>query len=158
MAVSEPTLVEERQLWTAGASLVAGVDEVGLGCLAGPIVAAAVVMPIDCPQIPRVRDSKTLSFKQRTQLFELIQAQALAIGIGMATVAEIDRHNVLQASYLAMARALARVEPYDYALVDGRGLNLGGRFVRLIKRLSMGMPWFIRSPVPPLLPRSAAIG
>jgi ribonuclease HII len=126
MAVSLPTLFEERELWQAGALLVAGVDEVGLGCLAGPIVSAAVVIPIDCPLIPNVRDSKTLSLGQRTKLFKLIQNQAIAIGIGIASVEEIDRINILQASHLAMSRALARVEPYDHALIDGRAIKPGG--------------------------------
>ncbi len=97
-----------------------GVDEVGRGCLAGPVVAAAVILPPNCTPIPGVRDSKQLSPKQRWQLFGQIQAQAIAIGVGMASVAEIDEVNILQATYRAMARALARVAPWDQALIDGK--------------------------------------
>ncbi len=120
-----PTLSEERQLWLLGHRRVVGVDEVGLGCLAGPIVSAAVIVPVDCLPIAGVRDSKMLSWSQRSQLFEQIQGQALAIGVGMASVAEVEQVNVLQASYLAIGRALSRVEPYDYALIDGRKIKPG---------------------------------
>jgi ribonuclease HII len=120
-----PSLNFEQALWQQGCGLVAGVDEVGLGCLAGPIVAAAIVIPRDCVPIVGVRDSKQMSAHQREQLFPAICDQAIAVGLGMATVAEVDTVNVLQASYLAMNRALARVSPVDHALIDGRSIKPG---------------------------------
>jgi ribonuclease HII len=118
-----PTLEVEAALWHRGLLRVAGVDEVGLGCWAGPIVAAAVIIPGHCSMIPGVKDSKLLSAEQRDRLFFLIQAQALAAGIGVASVREIDQINVLKASHLAMQRALTRVKPYDHALIDGRAIK-----------------------------------
>jgi ribonuclease HII len=123
-ALTRPTLEFEAALWQQGQLQVAGVDEVGLGCLAGPIVSAAVVIPIDVQPIALVRDSKKLSAKQREQAFSQILHQAVSIGIGMASVAEIERVNVLQASYLAMRRAIARVQPIDHALIDGRPIKV----------------------------------
>jgi ribonuclease HII len=118
-----PTLVIETTHWTEGRLRVVGVDEAGLGCLAGPIVAAAVVLPPFCTMIPEVRDSKLLSLAQRERLFEQVLAQAIAVGVGIATVKEVEQVNVLRASYLAMQRALARVAPYDHALIDGRPIK-----------------------------------
>ncbi len=119
----EPTLRVERGLWRAGARRVAGVDEVGMACLAGPVVAGAVVVRPNCRMIAGVRDSKTLSLSQRERLFSRILARALAVGVGAATVAEIDQLNILRASHLAMRRALRRVQPYDHALIDGREIR-----------------------------------
>jgi ribonuclease HII len=118
-----PTLTVETALWQQGLFRVAGVDEVGLGCLAGPIVAAAVIIPFDCQMLAGVKDSKLLSAAHRDRLFPLIQKQALAVGVGMATVREIEQVNVLNASHLAMQRALQRVQPYDHALIDGRAIQ-----------------------------------
>jgi ribonuclease HII len=120
-----PGLDFEQTLWQQGKCWVAGVDEVGLGCLAGPIVAAAVVIPQNCVPIEGVRDSKQMSAKQRERVFQAVQDQAISVGLGMASVAEIDSVNVLQASYLAMNRALARVSPVDHALIDGRSIKPG---------------------------------
>ena len=89
-----------------GASL--GVDEVGVAPACGPVVAAAVVMPPDCKRIPGVRDSKTLSAIQRERLAAIIRRRAVAIGVGAASVAEIDRLNIYHATHLAMRRAIAR--------------------------------------------------
>ncbi len=109
----------ERLHWRAGARAVAGLDEAGRGPLAGPVVAAAVVFTPD-PDIPMVNDSKQLPESTREYLYGLITREAAGYGIGVATVAEIDRINILQASFLAMRRALAAlpVEP-DHLLVDG---------------------------------------
>lgn len=123
-----PTLEIEQSLWKQGLLRVAGVDEVGLGCLAGPIVAAAVLLPSACEMIEGVRDSKLLSAAARSRLFNPVQESAIAVGVGIATVKEIEQINVLRASYLAMRRALDRVAPYDHALIDGRSIkqaNLG---------------------------------
>lgn len=115
-----PSLINEQAYWQQGYCRVVGVDEVGRGCLAGPVVAAAVILPVDCVPLPEVRDSKQLSPGQRSRLFAQIYHQAIAIGIGSASVAEIDQVNILQATYRAMARALARVAPWDHALIDGK--------------------------------------
>ncbi len=118
-----PTLDVEQSLWKQGLLRVAGVDEAGLGCLAGPIVAAAVLLPCNCKMIQGVRDSKLLSASARSRLFEPVKTSAIAVGIGIATVHEIEQINVLRASYLAMQRALSRISPYDHALIDGRPIK-----------------------------------
>lgn len=99
--------------------LVAGVDEVGRGPLAGPVVAGAVVFGHDC-RIAGLTDSKKLSSGRREQLSNLIIANALAVGIGSAQPEEIDQLNILQASLLAMERAVLSLDPApQHALVDG---------------------------------------
>jgi ribonuclease HII len=102
-----PTLDRERAAWSA-ARLLLGVDEAGRGPLAGPVVAAAVAFPAEQDPPPGLRDSKTLSAKQRAGLFPLIRAHALAIGVGAASVREIDRLNIRRATALAMQRAVMR--------------------------------------------------
>jgi ribonuclease HII len=102
---------------------IAGVDEVGRGCLFGPVVAAAVILPVAAAEslaAAGVTDSKKLSVMQRSHLAEQIRAVAIAHQIGIASVQEIDRLNILQASLLAMKRAIARlaVQP-DFCWVDG---------------------------------------
>ena len=119
----DPSLDVERALWTQGKLRVAGVDEAGIGPLAGPVVAAACVVPSGCEVIRGVRDSKLLSSAARERLLAGILGQAIAVGLGAASVAEIDRLNVLRAAHLAMARALARVGGYDHALIDGRPIR-----------------------------------
>nr|WP_199298412.1 ribonuclease HII [Leptolyngbya sp. FACHB-17] len=110
-------------MWKQGLLRVAGVDEAGLGCLAGPIVAAAVLIPPQCKMLEGVRDSKLLSASARSRLFDQIKASAVGVGVGIATVHEIEQINVLRASYLAMQRALSRIAPYDHALIDGRPIK-----------------------------------
>ncbi len=110
-------------MWKQGLLRVAGVDEAGLGCLAGPIVAAAVLLPTECEMLEGVRDSKLLSASARSRLFNPVKANAIAVGVGIATVQEIEQINVLRASYLAMQRALSRILPYDHALIDGRPIK-----------------------------------
>lgn len=99
--------------------MLAGVDEVGRGPLAGPVIAAAVILDPSRP-ITGLRDSKKLTAARRAELAEIIEAQALAVGIGRAEVAEIDLLNILRASLLAMERAVANlaVQP-DVVYVDG---------------------------------------
>ena len=118
-----PTLAHEWALWRDGARRVAGVDEVGMACLAGPVVAAALVVRPYCRKIPGVRDSKTLSLQQRERLYSQILSKAVAVGVGAASVREINEINILRASHLAMQRALRRVSPYDHALIDGREIR-----------------------------------
>jgi ribonuclease HII len=96
-----------------------GADAVGVACLSGPVVAAAVVMPPYARRIPAVRDSKQLSRAQRERLAPLIRRRAIAVGIGAASVAEIDRLNIYHATNLAMRRAICRIEPRDHVLIDG---------------------------------------
>lgn len=98
--------VFEQELYQKGLRFVAGLDEVGRGPLAGPVVAAAVVLPKNCGIIG-LNDSKQLSAKKREELFIEIQNKAVAIGIGIADHEEIDRVNIYQASKNAMKRALA---------------------------------------------------
>jgi ribonuclease HII len=109
--------------WVDAAQRVAGVDEVGRGCLFGPVVAAAVILPIAATEslvAAGVTDSKKLSAGQRELLAERVREVAIACQIGVASVREIDRLNILQASLLAMRRAVVRlrVQP-DFCLVDG---------------------------------------
>ena len=111
----------ERELRKAGGPLIAGVDEVGRGPLAGPVVACAVIMPPDARAIPGVDDSKRLSAEQRKRLAPKIRERALAFAIGAASVREIDRVNIYQATVIAMRRALSRLgmTPH-HVLVDGK--------------------------------------
>jgi ribonuclease HII len=106
-------------LWKAGAIRVAGVDEVGVAPTCGPVVAAAVILRPNCRQIRGVRDSKTLSPSQREALAPEVIRRAMAIGVGAASVAEIDRLNIYHATHLAMRRAIARLGGHDHVLVDG---------------------------------------
>lgn len=99
----------ENELWARGIKYIAGVDEVGRGPLAGPVVAAAVVLPQDFAVIG-VDDSKKLSEKKREELFALIQENALAIGIGMRDNIRIDEINILEATKEAMADAIAEAQ------------------------------------------------
>ena len=114
-----PTLRYERIHWREGRSRVAGVDEVGVAPTCGPVVAAAVIMRPDCKRIPGVRDSKTLSAAQRERLAAIIRRRAVAVGVGAASVAEIDQLNIYHATHLAMRRAIERLGAWDHVLVDG---------------------------------------
>ena len=114
-----PTFDLEREHWLSGCAHVAGLDEAGRGCLAGPVVAAAVVLPTDA-RLPRLDDSKKLSPRARESLFDLVYAEALAVGVGVCSPAEIDELNVLWASLEAMRRAtLDLALPPDHLLIDG---------------------------------------
>jgi len=109
----------ENGLYSEQIQLICGVDEAGRGPLAGPVCAAAVILPRDL-EIPGLTDSKKLTDKKRRELFPVIQEQAIAYGIGLASEKEIDEINILQATFLAMGRALEQlgVKP-DLALIDG---------------------------------------
>lgn len=112
-------LERERALWGRGLRFVAGIDEVGRGPLAGPVVAAAVVMPPDV-RLEGADDSKRLSAVRRERLFVEVRATALAVGVGAASAAEIDRLNIRRATALAMQRAIVRLRlPPEHLLVDG---------------------------------------
>ena len=132
-----PKLKAERHLWQQGIQLVAGVDEVGMGPLAGPVVAAAVVLPpepsnpeaVEAEELPPafpqgVRDSKTLTQKSRERIEPEIRAIAQGIGIGLVEVEEIDRINIYQAGLKAMRLALEQLPIVpEHVLIDGRSLK-----------------------------------
>jgi ribonuclease HII len=111
----------ERLLWRVGIRHVAGVDEVGMGPLAGPVVAAAVVLPIET-HIDGVADSKVLPAALRERLAAEIRRRALAVGIGVVEPAEIDRVNIYQAGLRALRHAVEELAPLvpGFVLVDGR--------------------------------------
>ena len=103
-----------------GAGRIAGVDEVGVAPTCGAVVAAAVIMPTNCRRNPGIRDSKTLSAAQRERLAPIIRRRAIAVGLGAASVADIDPlENIYHATHLAMRRAIARLGGHDHVLVDG---------------------------------------
>lgn len=109
----------ERRFWKEGFSTVAGVDEAGRGPLAGPVVAAAVILSPNI-FIHGLDDSKRLSSRRREELFSLIKKQAKAVGVGTVSQSTIDRINILQATFLAMRMAVAKLRPSpEYLLVDG---------------------------------------
>jgi ribonuclease HII len=101
---------------------IAGVDEAGRGPLAGPVVAAAVILPEGC-HLPGLADSKTLAPARRRHLYDLIVECAVGTGVGIADARVVDRENVLRATHLAMREAIGDLDPpADFLLVDGRGL------------------------------------
>ncbi len=120
-----PDFEIENALRNKGYSRVCGVDEAGRGPLCGPVVAAACILPPDV-DIPGLNDSKKLTPKKRDELFDLICDRAIAYGIALGTVEEINETNILEADLLAMRRAIAVMQtpdskPYtpDFALIDG---------------------------------------
>ncbi len=116
----ENLLALERARRAEGYTHIAGVDEAGVGPLAGPVVAAAVILPEEA-LLPGLDDSKALSPRERVRLYEAILASGARVGIGLADPAEIDRLNVLQATRLAWRRAVTQLTPRpDLLLVDGR--------------------------------------
>jgi ribonuclease HII len=125
-------LTLEREYWESGVQWVAGVDEVGRGPLAGPVLAAAVILPPDIA-ITGVDDSKRLPAARREALFHEIRAHALCIGVGAASTREIDRLNILQATYLAMKRAVGRlsISP-ERIIVDGLPVPIFGEEQRAV--------------------------
>ena len=112
----------EREAAAAGFQAVCGVDEAGRGPLAGPVYAAAVILHLE-HAIEGINDSKKLSEKKRELLFDQITEQAEAFGIACASVEEIEEYNILNATYLAMKRAVGELEKKaDFALIDGNRL------------------------------------
>ncbi len=108
----------ERSLLESGYTCIAGLDEAGRGPLAGPVVAAAVVLPQGL-LIPGVTDSKQVSERNREKLFEVIRTQSVCYGVGIADQQTIDEVNILQATIIAMERALQAIDPQpDYLLLD----------------------------------------
>ena len=134
--MSQITMWEiEDGCFEEGVSLICGVDEAGRGPLAGPVCAAAVILPKHL-QIPGLTDSKKLTDKKRRELFPLIQQQALAWGIGFASEQEIDEINILQATFLAMRRAMEQLGTRpELARIDG---NRAGDFGLPVKTVVKG--------------------
>lgn len=117
--ISQPTFDYERRFWQQGIALIAGVDEAGMGALAGPVVAAAVVFRVD-QGVSGVRDSKQLQPGTREVLAEKICAQALDWSVAQASVEEITTYNIREAAILAIGRALGALKDKpDLALIDG---------------------------------------
>ena len=109
----------ENEIYAEGYKLICGVDEAGRGPLAGPVYAAAVILPRDA-DIPGLNDSKKLTEKKREALFDVITRSALSYGIASASVEEIEKLNILNATFLAMNRAVAQLDPKpELTLVDG---------------------------------------
>lgn len=122
----------ENSLYAEGYQMICGVDEAGRGPLAGPVCAAAVILPKGL-ELPGLNDSKKLTDKKRRELFPIIKEQAIAYGIGFASHEEIDEINILQATYLAMERAIAQLEgKADFALIDGNRAKDFGLPVRTV--------------------------
>jgi ribonuclease HII len=112
--------VYRLELQALGFGLVAGVDEAGRGALAGPVVAAAVILPEDCA-IAGVRDSKLVPEPEREELYDEIVARAIGWSVGVVSEQVIDEINILQATFVAMRDAVGALEPRaDYVLIDGR--------------------------------------
>ena len=117
------TMEKEAELRAKGFTAVCGIDEAGRGPLAGPVVAAAVILP-EGVELPGVNDSKKITEKKREVLFDFVKERALAYGIGQASEQEIDEINILQATFLAMRRAVEALDiPADFALVDGNRIQ-----------------------------------
>ena len=111
--------IHEEKAWKLGYRMIAGIDEAGRGPLAGPVVASAVILPSDF-EAAGVDDSKKLTPKKRALLYDEIYSVAMAVGVGVVDEALIDENNILQASLLAMDRAVARLSLRpDYLLIDG---------------------------------------
>ena len=124
--------VYEREAFADGVKLVCGVDEAGRGPLAGPVCAAAVILPPELV-IPGLNDSKKLTDKKRRELYDVITAKAVSYGIAFADEKEIDEINILQATFLAMARAMEKLSPQpELALIDGNRARDFGLPVRTI--------------------------
>lgn len=123
----------EQSLYTKGITLIAGIDEAGRGPLAGPVVAAAVILPQDA-YLPGINDSKKLSEAKRETLFHQIQATAISIGVGIVSAKEIDELNIYQAAKKAMLQAVEQLVPKpEYLLIDAMELPLAIPQQSLIK-------------------------
>ena len=122
----------ENEIYAGGVKLLCGVDEAGRGPLAGPVCAAAVILPQNC-EIQGLNDSKKLTEKKREALFDVICAAAVSYGIAFATVEEIEEYNILSATFMAMNRAIAMLDPApELALIDGNrntGIQIPSRCV-----------------------------
>lgn len=120
----EKMLAYEKELYTQGIQLIAGVDEVGRGPLAGPVVAAAVILPKAC-KIPGLNDSKKIPKSKHKEIYEAVLQNAIAIGIGVKGNHVIDQVNIYEATKLAMMEAIGQLEPQpQHLLIDAMRLDL----------------------------------
>lgn len=120
----EKMLAYEKELYTQGIQLIAGVDEVGRGPLAGPVVAAAVILPEDC-KISGLNDSKKIPKSKHKEIYEAVLQNAVAIGIGIKDNQMIDQVNIYEATKLAMMEAIGQLEPQpQHLLIDAMKLDL----------------------------------
>ncbi len=120
----EKMLAYEKELYTQGIQLIAGVDEVGRGPLAGPVVAAAVILPENC-KIPGLNDSKKIPKSKHKEIYEAVLQNAIAIGIGIKDNQVIDQVNIYEATKLAMMEAIGQLEPQpQHLLIDAMKLDL----------------------------------
>ena len=120
----EGMLAYEKELYTQGIQLIAGVDEVGRGPLAGPVVAAAVILPKAC-KIPGLNDSKKIPKSKHKEIYEVVLQNAIAIGIGVKDNQVIDQVNIYEATKLAMMEAIGQLEPQpQHLLIDAMRLDL----------------------------------
>ena len=120
----EGMLAYEKELYTQGIQLIAGVDEVGRGPLAGPVVAAAVILPKAC-KIPGLNDSKKIPKSKHKEIYEAVLQNAIAIGIGVKDNQVIDQVNIYEATKLAMMEAIGQLEPQpQHLLIDAMKLDL----------------------------------
>ena len=120
----EKMLAYEKELYTQGIHLIAGVDEVGRGPLAGPVVAAAVILPKAC-KIPGLNDSKKIPKSKHKEIYEAVLQNAIAIGIGAKDNQVIDQVNIYEATKLAMREAIGQLEPQpQHLLIDAMRLDL----------------------------------
>jgi len=133
MVIIEDNYQYERDLIDKGMSLIAGVDEVGRGPLIGPVVAAAVILPVNY-KLDGLTDSKKLSEKKREEYFKIIKRDAVAIGVGVVTEKIIDEINIYEATKVAMKEAInnLKVKP-EYVLVDAMKLDLDVPVIPIIK-------------------------
>ncbi|MEC0128759.1 ribonuclease HII [Paenibacillus pabuli] len=126
-------LIYEREYWESGFERIAGIDEVGRGCLFGDVVAAAVILPPGLV-LEGVNDSKKLTEKKRDALYDIIMEKALSVGIGYADAETIDQLNIKQAARLAMKRAVEALEGVpDYLFVDAEKVDLNIPQLSIIK-------------------------
>lgn len=132
MPAPKPTLKEEEEFWNSGFQLVAGADEAGRGCWAGPIVAAAVILPVGF-EPKKVRDSKTLSPKQRETMFVHITWHAVAWAVGVVSSQDIDAHGISPANKRAIVGALENLHQQpDAVLIDAVKLEYEGKPVKAV--------------------------
>ena len=129
----EAMLSYEKELYVQGISLIAGVDEVGRGPLAGPVVAAAVILPKNC-KIKGLNDSKKIPKKKHEEIFQAVKENALAIGIGVIDNQVIDQVNIYEATKLAMKEAISQLDPQpEHLLIDAMKLDLPISQISIIK-------------------------
>lgn len=122
----------ENEIYDSGVKILCGVDEAGRGPLAGPVCAAACILPRGL-EIPGLNDSKKLTEKKREELFNIIKKEAVSCGIAFAAVEEIEEYNILAATFIAMNRAIAQLAPIpELALIDGnrtKGIEIPARCI-----------------------------